>query len=390
MGNGVTQHNHHAPLWMIASTVLNRAGGFLIILILGHGFAPDVLADYFAALVAIGVAVSFAQAGCGPLLVRLAQYRQSWSVALIVMVRVTIASIAIALIAPTLPPRAWPVLIMPLAASLSPDWLVSARLQFNKILLIGALGQVAGIMVALYAAILTTMPAWLYATAPAISLTSGLASLYFALGKTNTAAPSAATSPRHLPAKRWPQLIIFTLLAGLLPNIDMALLPASLPSGAQNALLLVHRVLLISAALIAAISSVLFAQNRQGGGRDKWLLWPALGMAMTLIIFPQLALTLLFGHSGDAETGLLRMAAFWPLLLALVSRQFLVLQEQSGHFRTACLAGLILLTGAVIIPLCESAANILMAMNIKLAFLAIALHLAGRFQPVAAEAPCRN
>lgn len=388
MDNGLARDNRHAPLWLIASTVLNRVGGLIILLILGHGFAPDLLARYFAALVAIAVAVSLTQAGCGPLLVRLAQNRQWQSVGLIVMLRLIIAGIAIALIAPNLATVAWPVLIMPLAASLSPDWLVTARLQFHKILIIGALGQAAGILVALYATTFATAPFWLYATAPAISLTSGLASFFFAFDKPNCPAPPPTG---HLPANIWPQLIGFTLLAGLLPNMDMALLPATLPTTERDALLLVHRLLLLAAALITAISGVLFAQNRQDKIRDIWLLLPALGISLGFMLLPHIALNLLFGHSGEDETALLRIAAFWPLLLALVSRQFLVLQEQSGHFGTACLAGLVILAGAAVIPHCESATAIILVMNIKLTVLALTLYCAGRLHPAATEAvPCQH
>lgn len=385
----------HAPLWMIASNILNRAGGFIILVVLGHGFSPDLLARYFAALVSISVAVSLTQAGCGPLLVRLAQYRQWRSISFIVSIRMTIALIAIAWIAPQLPPIAWPVLIMPFAAAISPDWLVSARLQFNKILFIGAFGQLAGLGVAFYATQLASATSWLYATAPAISVASWVASFYFAFANPSAAAPAPATVPHpkpagSLPVKIWPQLIAFTLLAGLLPNIDMALLPASLPQAQQDALLLVHRLLLLAAAMISAISGVLFAQNRHVGRWDFWLILPAIGMALVLLAAPQIALELVFGHSHNNEVGLVRIASFWPLLLALVTRQILLLQERSGHLGTMCIAGIIIVAGAALIAMCDSAIGIMVAMNVKLAVLASILYLAARFGPSRGKSSCRT
>ncbi|OSQ39754.1 hypothetical protein [Thalassospira mesophila] len=387
--------DNRAPLWMIGATALNRAGGLIMILILGHAIAPDILAGYFSAIVTIGVAISITQAGCGPLLVRLAQNRQWRAVIGIVMLRVALALAAILILAPGLPPVAWPVLMMPLAAALSPDWIITARLQFHRILAIGSLGQIAGIAIALYASAgpATNSTAWLYACAPAISLTTCLASAFWAWsGRYKTRHSPAKTTPRIPPLniKIWPQLILLTLLAGLLPNIDIAFLPSTLAQSDHDALMLVHRLLLLCAAGFAAISGVLFAQKQTGAGRDIWLFIPALCMALALLILPNAALTLLFGHSSAASSDILRLAAPWPLLLALVLRQILILQERSGHVVLATLAMVICVGGAAALAQLGTVDGIVMAMNAKLALLAGLFMMAARLDVWQRYASCQN
>ncbi|WP_339780026.1 hypothetical protein [uncultured Thalassospira sp.] len=382
--------DNRAPLWMIAATVLNRAGGWIMVLILGHAIAPGLLADYFSAIVTIGVAVSLTQAGCGPLLVRLAQNRQRQAIIAIVMLRIGLALTAIVLLAPRLPPVAWPVLIMPLAAALSPDWIITARLQFHRILAIGSLGQIAGIAIALYASTSANGVAWLYACAPAISLTSCLASAFGAGSGRHDIAQNAGASANTLNIKIWPQLVLFTLLAGLLPNIDIAFVQSALPPGDHDVLMLVHRLLLLCAAGFSAISGVLFAQKQTGAGRDIWLLLPASFIALGLLVLPDTALTLLFGHSTEQSADILRIAAPWPLLLALVLRQVLILQEHPGHLPLAALALAICVSSAWALAQLGSASSILVAMNTKLAVLAVLFVVATRFNIWQRQPSCQN
>jgi hypothetical protein len=373
--------DNRAPLWMIAATVLNRAGGWIMVLILGHAIAPGLLADYFSAIVTIGVAVSLTQAGCGPLLVRLAQNRQRQAIIAIVMLRIALALAAILILAPRLPPVAWPVLIMPLAAALSPDWIITARLQFHRILTIGCLGQIAGIATALYASTSANGAAWLYACAPAISLTSCLASAFGAGSGRHDIAQNDGASANTLNIKIWPQLVLFTLLAGLLPNIDIAFVQSSLPPGDHDVLMLVHRLLLLCAAGFSAIS---------GAGRDIWLLLPASFIALGLLVLPDTALTLLFGHSTEQSADILRLAAPWPLLLALVLRQVLILQEHPGHLPLAALALGICVSSAWALAQLGSASSILVAMNAKLAVLAVLFVVATRFNIWQRQPSCQN
>ncbi|WP_417844524.1 hypothetical protein [Thalassospira sp.] len=374
--------DNRAPLWMIAATVLNRAGGFIMVLILGHAIAPGLLADYFSALVSIGVAVSITQAGCGPLLVRLAQNRQQTAILGIVSLRIILALIAITFLAPALPPVAWPVLIMPLAAALSPDWMITARLQFHRILWIGGLGQLAGIVTALYAGTTSNGAVWIYACAPAISATSCLASAFWAWsGRRKPRQGRANTSPGlpSLNIKIWPQLVLFTLLAGLLPNIDVAFLQSSLPQSDHDALMLVHRLLLLCAAGFSAISGVLFARKQTGFARDVWLVLPACGITLALLVLPDMALSVLFGHSPVNNADILRIAAPWPLLLAIVLRHILIVQERAGHLLLAVVAVVLCVGGAGVLAQCGAVATIIMAMNVKLALLAGLLICAPRF-----------
>ena len=79
------------PLWLLIANLVARLGGMVILLLIGHHFAPDQLAGYFTALATIGLVVTIAQAGCGPLLIRLYQTRQMKVVLAICALRVALA-----------------------------------------------------------------------------------------------------------------------------------------------------------------------------------------------------------------------------------------------------------------------------------------------------------
>lgn len=356
---------------MIATIALSRAGGFVILLLLGREFPASTLGDYFTALAVIGVCTSIAQAGCGAFLVRLAQSRRFKAAFILTGLRLLIAIAAITVIAPHLPSHTWPVLLMPVAAAMSPDWLISADLRFYRLTLIAATAQLVGIIIAAMA-VSHHSPLWLVWCAPGVSMASCLASICFAL-TTIHIAPAKQTSDRtKIDLRPCLQLICFTLLAGLIPNFDVSLLAPKLSGQAHDALMLVHRLLLLSSALMAAIFSVLFAQRRTDRWREIWLFIPPLLIALPILMFPDFVISLIYRDTSIPDISLLmRLIVPWMIVMALILRQILVVQERANGLPLAIsMLGAFLVSGFILSQLhVTTASAAILAICLKLGLL---------------------
>lgn len=370
------------PVWLIAANLTARLGGMVILLILGHGFAADQLGSYFNMLAVIGLGVTCAQAGTGPLLIRLQQVQKHhWAVAFVGL-RVLIALMAVLWITfktnGDIVPlgQYWPLLLIPVAAALSPDWIISARTEFSRLSVIALIAQTVGIIIATCAALFGD-PHLLFAVAPAISIASFVASVVFAFIPTQATTPrqTKRSSPSPASAPSWQAcvgLIGFTLLAGLLPNLDFVLLAS------DSTLFLAQRVFLICAAFLAAISSALFAKQQPGHLRDIWLLGPMAGASFLLWVWPGLVAGVIYADPSDELISLLQTGALWPVLLALLSRHILILQEQSAAMWIGwfCLCGLIV--SAAFLPSPSDAKDVLVFMQLRLGVVLGLLYLCHR------------
>ncbi|MDP2698714.1 hypothetical protein [Thalassospira sp.] len=365
-----------APVWMMMATGLARAGGLVILLILGRHFSAGLLAPYFNALIMAGVGVTIIQAGCGPLLVRLAQTAQHRILLMLLGLRLILAGMVIVILAPMLPLATWPVLLMPICAALAPDWLMTARLQFSRLTLLAAIAQLAGIVMAVFAVGSDSVNGLVWC-APIISLVACLGAGCFAVSNHPLPVPKLAP----LPARTIMTLVVMTLLAGLLPNLDIALLAGKLSSADHTALMMAHRLVLLASALFAGIASALFAQKSVGWRRDIWLLLPGVLIALPMLILPDMVIRVIYQNPVAGLAELLRIASLWPLLTGFVLRQILVWQENPGGLWPAIAALLLFVGGAVVLALMPewTAQTVLIAMTVKLGFLAALLSLVGRF-----------
>lgn len=361
------------PLWLIAANLTARAGGMIILLILGHGFAANQLGDYFAMLAMVGLGVTAAQVGTGPLLIRLQQAGNlRWAMACVVL-RATISLGAILWIVVEMGTdtlsQYWPLLLMPITAALSPDWIISARTEFSRISVIAVMAQMVGIGMAAWAAHASN-PDLLFAVAPAISVASLISSIIFAF---NPAEDRTTEPPEHaaLSQQSCFGMIGFTLLSGVLPNLDFVLL------GSDTTLFLAQRIFLICAAFLAAISGALFAKQQPGHLRDIWLIAPMAAASLVLWIWPDGVAALIYAKPSDALITLLQTGALWPILLALLSRQILILQEHLSAMWVGwlCLCGMII--SAAFIPTPLSAHDALLLMQVRLVVLLGVLHVCG-------------
>ena len=345
----------------------------IILLILGHGFAANQLGDYFAMLAVVGLGVTAAQVGTGPLLIRLQQAGNlRWAMACVVL-RAIIALGAILWIivemgTDTLS-QYGPLLLMPITAALSPDWIISARTEFSRINMIALIAQMAGIGMAAWAAHASN-PDLLFAVAPAISVASLISSIIFAF---NPAKDRTTEPPEHaaLSQQSCFGMIGFTLLAGVLPNLDFVLLSS------DTTLFLAQRIFLICAAFLAAISGALFAKQQPGHLRDIWLIAPMVAASLTLWIWPDGVAALIYAKPSDALITLLQTGAIWPILLALLSRQILILQEHPSAMWVGwlCLCGMIL--SAALLPAPSQASDTVILMQVRLALLLALLYVSG-------------
>ncbi len=358
------------PLWMLSANLITRLGGMIILLLIGHHFAPDQLGAYFAAVATIGLAVTIAQAGCGLLLIRLYQANQRRAAFALCALRLTlaIAATAFVVIMTDIPPS--PILLMPMVAAIAPDWIITGRGQLSKIALIAVLGQIAGITVA-FVAIVTQSNLALFTIAPAISLASLIAGALLAL-RDHASHPTAITKITH---SQMINLIGFTLLAGALPNLDFVLLGQNLPNTAHANLMLAQRIFLITAAIIASISAALFAKKQAGLLRDIWLIAPPLAMTATLLMLPETLALLFYGTVNVNLVALLRTGAFWPVLLAMVSRQILISQETENQLFPGWICLALLVVSGVLLPTSphETDAVIIMQLRLSLCLILIAI-----------------
>lgn len=370
-----TLSGHLYPLWMIAANLVSRLGGTIILVLIGHAFAPTTLAPYFAMLAMVGLAVTATQAGSGPLLIRLAQAGRFGAAVRIVGLRIGLALAGILWIMSQAGHDLllyWPLLLLPVSASLSPDWVIAARTGFSRLALIAVLAQLAGIAMAVFVTYHRD-PAMVFAIAPAISVTSLIASGVLAfLPETHPHHRTDQDSPT--PAK--PDggktafgLIGFTLLAGFLPNLDFVLL-----GDGQDRIFMAQRVFLVAAGFLAAISGALFARRQTGKARDLWLVPPMAVVSAVLFWFPEMVGGLVFASPDADLVALIQSGAFWPVLFALVTRQVLILQETppARWLGWACLFGLI--ATAALLPVPAGAEDILVLMQLRLVVLIAVFH----------------
>ncbi|MEQ8390966.1 MAG: hypothetical protein RIB30_08220 [Thalassospira sp.] len=326
------------PLWLVSANLIARLGGMIILVLIGHAFASNMLGTYFSILALVGLAVTATQAGSGPLLIRFAQSNQYRFALGIVIIRFLIAVITTAIVMiSTNQPLAtyWPLILMPMAAALSPDWMIAARTEFSRLGAIAVLAQLAGISMAIWAVMFDHAIA-LFAIAPSISIAGLIASTVLAVIPSK---PHPAFPPDHTPSRSTTfGLIGFTLLAGCLPNLDFVLLGQD-----NHALFMAQRVFLFCAGLLAAIASTLFAKRQSGTLRDVWLLFPMATITLVLMGAPDQVAMLIYAAPSPELVAVLQHGALWPLLLALLTRQILTLQEMqtAAWLGWACLVVLI-------------------------------------------------
>lgn len=354
------------PLWLIGANLIARLGGMVILILIGHAYSQADLGTYFQLLATIGLAVTATQAGSGPLLVRLAQNGVWGRAMLVVALRVLIAGGASALIIATtdLPiGQYWPLVLIPFAAAVSPDWILSAQTRFSRLGIIAVFAQGGGIMVAIWAAFSHSHLA-LYLIAPAVSLASLALATAFACENS----PSDPTTPKVIGNGSTFGLVGFTLLAGFVPNLDFVLLAAN-----NDPLFLAQRIFLFCAGLIATISATLFARNEAGKLRDIWLLVPMAFISGMLFFLPDRLAGLFYASPSEGLIHVLQIGAAWPILMACVARQILILQEISTvkWLGWVCLALMIIIGSAI--PMPDTASNIMMLIEWRLACLVLVL-----------------
>ncbi len=351
------------PLWMIGANMIARLGGMAILVLIGHAYSEADLGTYFQLLAMVGLAVTATQAGSGPLLVRLAQNAAFGQAMHVVATRFLIAGFAsILIITTTSAPLAkyWPLILIPVAAALSPDWMIAAKTRFSRLGMIAVIGQACGIMVAVWAS-LNPSDVALYLIAPAVSLASLVLATAFAFEQSSTKTPMAPKGSVF-------GLVGFTLLAGFVPNLDFVLLGAD-----NDPLFLAQRVFLFCAGLIAAITSTLFAKNEVGQMRDIWLLTPMALIAGLLLFLPGKLADLFYASPSDDLITILQIGAAWPVLMAFIARQILILQEISTvkWLGWGCLA--LMIISALTIPTSDLATDIMMLIEFRLACVVLIL-----------------
>ncbi|MCC9624018.1 hypothetical protein LPB41_20245 [Thalassospira sp. MA62] len=362
-----------APGWMVLANIVARLGGLIILLLLGRTFDQGTLASYFSILAAIGLGVTATQSGSGPLLIRLKQATQIRPAILICGWRLIIASIAGLVIFHTheTPITLYgPLFLMLLAAALSPDWIIAARGQFRRLGEVACLGQLAGILVA-GIAMITASHAALYVIVPAISVVSLALCFFWAF---SARSPSLLPTGRTVSLASAVGLIGFTLLAGALPNLDFVLLAQDHPT-----LYLAQRVLLIFAALFAAIAGTLFARRDDGWLRDIWLLAPMAVATVLLWTLPDLVANLIYDTPSNDLVALLQTGAGWPILLALVGRYILIIQETEIARWVGWAVLVALIMTIPLIPAEHDAQTLMIWMQIRLACVMVILFCFARF-----------
>ncbi|KZD00328.1 hypothetical protein TH47_12700 [Thalassospira sp. MCCC 1A02803] len=351
---------------MIGANMIARLGGMAILVLIGHAYSEADLGTYFQLLAMVGLAVTATQAGSGPLLVRLAQNAAFGQAMHVVATRFLIAGFASILIFTTTSvslAQYWPLILIPIAAALSPDWMIAAKTRFSRLGMIAVIGQACGIMLAVWAS-LSHSDLALYLISPAVSLASVALATAFAFEQS----PSHSTNAAPARKSGALGLIGFTLLAGFVPNLDFVLLGTD-----SDPLFLAQRVFLFCAGLIAAVTSTLFARNEVGQMRDIWLLAPMVLISGLLLFLPDRLANLFFASPSDDLITILQIGAAWPVLMAFIARQSLILQEISAvkWLGWGCLA--LMIFTALAIPTSDLAPNIMMLIEVRLACLVLIL-----------------
>jgi hypothetical protein len=351
-------------MWMIGANLIARLGGMVILILIGHAYSQADLGIYFQLLAKIGLAVTATQAGTGPLLVRLAQSGNFGQATLIVATRLVIAGVASLLIIATasLPlAQYWPLILIPFAAALSPDWIISAKTRFSQLGMIAVIGQGGGIMVAIWAA-LSHAHLTLYLIAPAVSLASLALATAFSCEKSH----SDPTTPKVIGNGSAFGLVGFTLLAGFLPNLDFVLVAAN-----NDPLFLAQRIFLFCAGLIAAIAATLFAKNEAGHLRDIWLLAPMAFISGLLLLFPGTLADLFYATPSEGLINVLQIGAAWPVLLALLTHQILIVQENATLRWLGWGSLALMVISASAMPVRDTATDTMMLIEFRLACLVL-------------------
>lgn len=347
------------PFWMVSANLIARLGGMLILILIGHAFADEILGTYFALLAIIGLAVTATQAGSGPLLIRLAQAKQMRKALIVVAIRLAIALAAtVTVISISNQPIVlyWPLLLMPLAAALAPDWLIAARTEFSKLSLIAVCSQITGIIIAVWAA-LTKASIALFAIAPAISVASLMLGALLAY-RSNGPVPAQSDKPQHSNAG----LIGFTLLAGFLPNLDFVLLSTD-----DDTVFLAQRIFLFCAGLIAAITATLFAKREVSAARDIWLIAPMAAVSGMLLLGPGFIAHLIYADPNPQLIELIQTGALWPVLMAIITRQILILQENANAKWLGWFCLLAMVGTAFVLPDTNTASEVFILVQLRLA-----------------------
>ncbi|MEQ8285988.1 hypothetical protein [Thalassospira sp.] len=356
------------PLWFVGANLVARLGGMIILVLIGHAFASDMLGAYFSMLALVGLAVTATQAGSGPLLIRFAQSNQYRFALGIVIIRLLIAVIATAIVMITTPEPLttyWPLILMPMAAALSPDWKIAARTEFSRLGAIAVIAQLVGISTAIWAVMFDHAIA-LFAIAPSISISGLIASSVLAV---HPRKPQPAFFPGHTPSRTTTYgLIGFTLLAGCLPNLDFVLLGQD-----NDALFMAQRVFLFCAGLLAAIASTLFAKRQSGTLRDVWLLFPMAAISLVLMGAPDQVAMLIYAAPSPELVAVLQQGALWPLLLALLTRQILTLQEMANAAWLGWLCLIVLIATALLISPITAATDVIVFAQYRLGLLIVVL-----------------
>ena len=356
------------PLWLVSANLIARLGGMIILVLIGHAFSSEMLGSYFSMLALIGLAVTATQAGSGPLLIRFAQsgrHRFAWGG---VAIRLLIAMIATAIVMITTDDpftTYWPLILMPIAAALSPDWMIAARTEFSRLGAIAVIAQLAGILMALWA-VMFDHSIVLFAIAPSISVAGLIASSVLAVKPSKL---QLTSSPCHTPSRVTTfGLIGFTLLAGCLPNLDFVLLGQD-----NHALFMAQRVFLFCAGLLAAIASTLFAKRQSGALRDVWLLLPMAVISLLLMVLPHQVAMFIYATPSHELIEVLQHGALWPIFLALLTRQILTLQEMPHAAWLGWICLIVLIITAFLISPILAATDVILVAQYRLGLLILIL-----------------
>ncbi|WP_336081888.1 hypothetical protein [Thalassospira sp. CH_XMU1448-2] len=356
------------PLWLVGANLIARLGGMIILLLIGHSFSPEILGSYFTMLATAGLAVTATQAGSGPLLIRLMQGGALPKALFVVAIRLLIAGLAVSILVsrPEFELNMhWPFLIMPVAAALSPDWVIAARTEFGHLGKIALIAQATGITFAVIAAEQTN-DFLLFTIAPVISFTAFLSAIFLALRPTTSR--RKPVNADALDIRQSIGLIGFTLLAGFLPNLDFVLL-----GNGEHSLFLAQRIFLFCGGLVAAISATFFAKQHGGLARDLWFFVPMSLVSLALLVGPDQIANLIYGSSEATLISVLQNGAFWPLLLALVTRQCLILQETARAAWVGWFLLFMLVGSAAILPNHQDAIELIITCQLRLAAIYIVL-----------------
>ena len=215
--------------------------------------------------------------------------------------------------------------------------------------MIAVAGQVCGIVAALWASV-THAPLTLYLIAPTVSLASFALATIFAFER------SPNRSVETVPTKNGDAfgLVGFTLLAGFLPNLDFVLLGPE-----HHHLFLAQRIFLFCAGLIAAIASALFAKQQTGRLRDIWLFMPMAFVSGLLFFFPGALAMIVYHDPSNDLISVLQIGALWPIMLALCTRQILILQETSAFRWVGWLCLALMIISAFGMPIFTASTDIM-------------------------------